>query len=263
MADKNGELSFEDLTEIRRKEENSSYLSEIRDDFYSAAQAVIKSDSEKKNKVLVENPDMYDGISSRAKKTSAVIDRIIFVRMNKIGDAALRNASGDVKDVPENMTKEEKAFYLSMYEIHKKPYSFVRSDSKPFVPNIETVPASPEIPMEKPKEEPVNVESEIVKEEPKPIINVRETVPEPAPSPVCPDYLDEEMLEEPATPVAETGPIVLEEDEVVIRVLEDLPTFSGPERNYTLKKEDIVRLPSIMASALINRHKAVLVKTTV
>jgi len=60
----------------------------------------------------------------------------------------------------------------------------------------------------------------------------------------------------PAEPVKEEPKKEDEDELVVIRILEDLPPFSGPDRNYELFKEDIVRMPRAMALALINREKA-------
>lgn len=43
----------------------------------------------------------------------------------------------------------------------------------------------------------------------------------------------------------------------VIKVLEDLPSFAGPDRNYKLFKNDIISLPRNLAKVLIDRKKAV------
>lgn len=50
------------------------------------------------------------------------------------------------------------------------------------------------------------------------------------------------------------------EDYVVVRILKDLPTFTGIDgRNYTVKTEDIVVLPRPNANGLIKRNVAKLV----
>ena len=46
-------------------------------------------------------------------------------------------------------------------------------------------------------------------------------------------------------------------DRILIRILEDLPEFSGPDRDYRLSREDVVMMPKVMADALVNRGKAV------
>jgi len=58
---------------------------------------------------------------------------------------------------------------------------------------------------------------------------------------------------------AEPAPVPEADDTLVIRITEDLPTFAGPDRDYTLKKEDIVRMPKMMAQILVNGDKAVII----
>ena len=47
---------------------------------------------------------------------------------------------------------------------------------------------------------------------------------------------------------------------VLLRVLEDLPAFVGPERDYELSKEDVITMPKVMADALVRMEKAVVVR---
>ena len=44
---------------------------------------------------------------------------------------------------------------------------------------------------------------------------------------------------------------------VTIRVTENVEPFAGADRNYSLKKEDVVRLPKSLASILVGRKLAV------
>jgi DNA replication factor GINS len=43
---------------------------------------------------------------------------------------------------------------------------------------------------------------------------------------------------------------------VLVRVLEDLPTFAGVDKDYKLKKEDIISLPRGIANTLVSHGKA-------
>lgn len=43
---------------------------------------------------------------------------------------------------------------------------------------------------------------------------------------------------------------------VVIRILEDIPSFAGVEGNYDLKKEDVTSLPRQVADVLVKQGKA-------
>ena len=85
----------------------------------------------------------------------------------------------------------------------------------------------------------------------------------PAEEPVA--EVVEEVIEG-ISPVGEevTEPIVeetyIEEDYegfTTIIISESLPIFSGPEREYNLKKGDLVKMPTMMANALINRSMAI------
>jgi len=46
-----------------------------------------------------------------------------------------------------------------------------------------------------------------------------------------------------------------EDELVMVRVLEDMPAFAGVDRDYKLKKEDIVSLPSSIAKTLVSHGK--------
>jgi len=59
---------------------------------------------------------------------------------------------------------------------------------------------------------------------------------------------------EPKDQVAE-----LEEELVLVRVLEDVPTFAGVDKEYKLRKEDIISLPKTIAGALVSHGKATVI----
>ena len=45
---------------------------------------------------------------------------------------------------------------------------------------------------------------------------------------------------------------------VTVRMTETVEPFAGTERNYSPKKEDVVRLPKSLASILVGRKLAVI-----
>lgn len=241
------ELSYDDITEIRRVEMNSGILTRIRPDFYQAANRMLKQNNEARNKLLVENPDMYDGINSRYRKLSTMLEDIIRFRSNKIWCSALRCAPTGKPVIPENITEEEKRLFDAVFAIAKEQFALMSTEKTTFTPDIEHA-------------------HEISKEEPPAEVKHESVVPTSAETPVdaIPPISTEEEKEFGEPPIlVSMEDTMIQDEEVIVRVLSDVPTFSGPERDYTLKKEDVVRLPSIMASALINRKMAVLVKTTV
>lgn len=59
---------------------------------------------------------------------------------------------------------------------------------------------------------------------------------------------------------AETGKNNINEGYVVVRILKDLPTFTGADgRNYTVSAEEVVVLPQLNATGLIKRNAAKLI----
>jgi len=50
------------------------------------------------------------------------------------------------------------------------------------------------------------------------------------------------------------------EDLVLARVLEDVPTFAGVDRDYKLRKEDVVSLPRTVANTLLSHGKIQLIE---
>jgi len=70
-----------------------------------------------------------------------------------------------------------------------------------------------------------------------------------------------ELPDAPAKEACEAGAERSKEDQVgnelvMIRVLEDVPTFAGVDRDYKLRKEDVVSLPRSIAQTLISHGKA-------
>jgi DNA replication factor GINS len=87
---------------------------------------------------------------------------------------------------------------------------------------------------------------------------------EDGPEPVAEEDVPAEEERQPCVPEepAHVEEDLRENDNVLIRILEDLPPFSGPTCDFLLRKEDMVTMPSALAAALINREKAVAVRPT-
>jgi len=234
-------MSFEDLGTIYRMEKKSNTVSAVRKDLYPAMAGLIISIRTEYEKHLSADPDsiICEGVNQRRKKAILMSKEITEIRMGKIASLALIGARGGQNAV-DHFTPEERTYYDSILDISKKHVGIVDrlSGKKKFEPpEIDSEPAA-----EKKVPEPATVRKKPVPEP------AAEEMPEPAAEevPAC-------VPEEPDK--KET----VEEEMVVIRVLEDLPLFSGPDRNYELSKEDIVRMPKGMAMALIRREKAVMV----
>ena len=192
--------------------------------------------------------------------------------MKKISGMATLGAMGS-NNVIDDLTPEEKEYYNTILEASKSFWKLSERKKKTFIsqditridepvkeeipePVPETKPPIDEMPLseipfdDSPMEE---TPAEPVIEEP-PVEQT--TVPEEVPEGPVP----EKVPESPAEVIAAV-PEMDDDALVVIRILEDLPPFSGPDVNYDLKKEDIVRMPAVMAKALINRGKARIMTT--
>jgi DNA replication initiation complex subunit (GINS family) len=74
---------------------------------------------------------------------------------------------------------------------------------------------------------------------------------------VLPDAPSANVCDAKAAPTEYHGEAA--EDLVLVRVLEDVPTFAGVDKDYKLRKEDIVSIPKNIASTLLSHGKVKLV----
>ena len=229
---KNSEsLTFEDLGAIYRVEKKTPTLSPVRKDLYPSMSKLITELRSEYEDCLSVDPEsiICEGVNQRRKKAISMSREIIELRMGKIASLALISARGG-QNVLDNLTSEERSYYNGVLDISRKHIEILDrlSGKKKFeTPEIDSAS----------------------------IVEKKESA-KPAPQKAA-------AKEQPIQPKPEERPAPAKEEEddelVMIRILEDLPPFSGPDRNYELFKEDIVRMPKAMAAALINREKAVLV----
>ncbi|MDR3075499.1 MAG: hypothetical protein LBU30_05640 [Candidatus Methanoplasma sp.] len=236
-------ISFEDLGAIYRMEKKSPTLSAVRRDLYSAMAGLILEIRSEYEKQLSTDPDsiICEGVNQRRKKAASMSKEITEIRMGKIASLALIGARGG-QNVLENLTPEEKEYYEDILNISRRHVNItdrLSGKRKYEIPEIDPEPVRKK-----------TTEPEQIAEEP-----TAEKIIEPVPDP--------ERLPEEVSDVQSEGPSEEcpkgDDELILIRVLEDLPPFSGPDRNYKLSKEDIVRMPKTMAAALINRDKAVVI----
>ncbi|AIZ57202.1 hypothetical protein Mpt1_c13400 [Candidatus Methanoplasma termitum] len=270
MLKNSDSMSFEDLGAIYRVEKKSPTLSPIRKDLYPAMAGLIMTLKSEYEGCLSKDPDsiICEGANQRRKKAVSMSKEITEMRMGKIASLALIGARGG-QNLLDHLTPEEREYYTMVLDISRKHVEIVDklSGKKKYeIPEIDERPKKERKAAEPIKEKPVVAE---------PVPPAKPVFKEPLrPEPeaeVIPEDEAEELPQEdygyaPAV-VKEHKPAKKEQKEepakedelVVIRILEDLPPFSGPDRNYELTKEDVVRMPRAMAMALVNREKAVLI----
>ena len=296
MAGKDGDMTFDELSSIYRSEISSTSLSTIRKDFYTAVQALIEEKSKECDKLAAENPDsfVYEGALQRKKNILVNLRKIVEKRMDKIAGMAMRGAMG-AKNVIDNLTPEEKDYYNSILESSKEFWKLSEAKRKIMVspditkiaepvkepepvvektePVVKKTPVDDDIPLSEmmindtPDEpEPIDDGSmdDEFEDQSVPIVGPEpDDVPVQEPEEAAPETV-EEVTDGPAeepVPVSVPNPLesIPDDANIIIRILEDLPPFSGPEWDYVLKKEDIVTMPAVLAKALINRGMARLV----
>ncbi len=278
-------LDFEDLTAIYRVEKKAPSLSVVRKDLYPAIAGLLMGLSAEYNKQLSMDPDslICEGANQRRKKAKQLSKEVVEIRMQKICSLALRSAMG-AQNVIDQLTPEEKEYYSNVLEISRRHGALItkmagekKYDSPRIDPDVpskkDPVVETPSKPV--PKEtavEPVvevNFEPELEMEEPQ-----FDNFPEDAVN-----YDDNAAIDEDKLFAAPASQVVDDEmrisgkkekeisprdnsfttnDMVLIRITEDLPAFSGPDRDYRLSKEDVIMMPKVMADALVHREKAIL-----
>ncbi|HPP44982.1 MAG TPA: hypothetical protein PK446_04250, partial [Methanomassiliicoccaceae archaeon] len=241
------EMAFEydDLTEVYRKEQRTKNITEVRKDLYEVIRkklAELRRDSEREFAM--------DQFSTRAKlaanqltKFQEKADQVFEFRMEKILAMALRAAQGNRVDTG-RLTPEEIRIFESVSSLirerHKALLDMEAGEEVP-PPRLPPVP-----PIEPPACEQEEMEEPVPPMDDEGIEELEQAAMEPEDVPG-----DEETH-------AYTPPATL--DAEVLRILEDLPPFAGPGRDYHLKKEDVVCLPPPIAKALVARNKAVTIR---
>jgi len=225
-----GPLTFKDITEIYRTERKTKNLTAIRRDFYDAAGAFLeklRKDTEEKR----EDPFSLQvlGLSDTIKKVSAKTIQIFEIRAEKILLMALRASSGAEVDIS-RLTREESQLYKDTLASLRERRSDIFSMGRRIQPVPDIKAGIEEI-----ERSDVEEEGAGTLEEELPGQREGELTPEQGPS----------SMQE-----------IVQEENLIIRVLEDVPPFAGPERDYRLSKEDVVILPAIIARALVSKGKA-------
>ncbi len=271
-------MTFDDLSELYRVEMKNSSITSCRGDLFRAMAELLtrlRTDYDRQMSIDPESV-MCEGANQRRKKAERISKDIMHIRTQKICQMAIRGAMGADNGL-ETLTSEERDYYNGILELSRRQFSEIdrlRGRRNTVDTRIDEVPVRPPVP-----EPPVEAAPPTVEPVPEPV-PVQEPeddgfVPDDMPFPDEAEQFDDlppgEMFDDepvPEPPVDTVPPAMepvpaTESDElapVVIRVLEDLPPFVGPDRDYDLRAEDLVTLPRIMAEALVNSEKATLVR---
>jgi DNA replication factor GINS len=279
MADLSNEpMTFDDLTAIYRVERKASTLTAVRRDLYPSMSNYIISLTTDYKKLLSIDPDSLtcEGANQRRKKAKQLSKEIVEMRVQKICKLALMNAMG-AQTVIDQLTSEEKEYYSAVADVSRRHLNILSrfSGEKKFdtpaidsLPEVKPTAEEPELDMvdepdppviSRPKELPVEIPYEPEPEMDDPFMD--DFPPEIPPKEEIIDDDAAFIIKKPMV-ASKTEPEIVhrnanEDEFILLRVLEDLEEFVGPDRDYKLSKEEIVRMPKSMADILIMREKAV------
>ena len=292
-------MTFDELSELSRMEMKVGGLVKVRPDLMRAMADLQNRLRDDYDRELRKDPEsiMCEGANQRRKKADTLVKETLLLRSMKICQMAVRGAMGSDISL-DDMCPEEKILYESVQSsvrLHlggvdrlrgRHTYVDTRIDVPAEEPVVEPEPAEPE---PAPAEVISHVEEEPQKEEPAPKAVPAE--PDPISMDDIPDDIpdDQDLLDqifddpmEAEIPVDDHDDIFMgdmaqppkpeppkpedvEEIEmtmVVLRITEDLPPFVGPDRDYELRREDLITMPKVMADALVRAEKAVVVRPT-
>lgn len=263
-------LTFRDITEVYRREKRSRDVTDIRSDFYSAVEKFIQRSIKENEEEMTEDPFSLKArsISDTIKKASAKTVQIFEIRAEKILLMALRASSGASVDTGK-LTKREKNLFNEVFSALSTTRSNLISQDD-FAPKLKVEPTSPKTVSDADSEEERADDSVSLDES---VVDTEEpfAADEAEGGERLQEEREEERAEEPGEAVEEPSPQeapdlsamepISNGTLIVVRILEDVPPFAGPERDYKLMEQDVVALPSVIGKALISKGMAEEVKT--
>lgn len=241
------QMTFDDLTKAYREENRSPRLSELRHDFHPALRDLLQRITEDYEMEFQREPFsiLAQGLNDQRAKILRYAQMTIDLRLKKIVIMALMKAMGGAAD-KERFLPEERDFFTASLEITEGQRQALMLRSSP---RLTAATPAEERSNDAPGSEaqPLDIE---------PIPDAPGSIDEPESVPMVIETLIEET--EPAPePVMEVPDLPERSaDYIIVRVLEEIPPFAGPERNYRLRKEDVVTLPHVIGQALVAKGMA-------
>ncbi len=264
-------LTYEEVTKIFRREKSSKAITDVRRDLYPSIRECLeklKHDGEREFAIDPLSPKSKS-LAGQMTKFQEKVAQIFEFRMEKILQMSLRSAVGNKVDVSK-LTIEEKEIYddvfLSLKERRLNMVEGQRFRPATEAEEVSPVQAKPKIVQEAEAEEEVFdapgpltsvVEANIKQAQQVhgPVAGTR--VPQTIGSMVEQGKKRETADVPKGVPVPEVPSVSMSTDYIVLRMIEDVPTFAAPGRSYRLQKEDMVTLPPAIAKALVLRKKAI------
>ncbi|MBP1909843.1 hypothetical protein [Methanolobus bombayensis] len=218
------------------RDEGSSTLKSLHPEFYKDVEKYLKELEEEIFKI--DNPRSVESKMLDNELQSAITDiEVIFIRrIRKIISYATNNAFSSMppsQDMSKLLPEEKKVYDAVLSAINS-------ARSELLVPILDPQAAGSKDKKEASEEKKVEAKEEITG----------------ADHDESPENMDTDMPSEDSSK-DEIGKSNINKEFVVVRILEDLPTFKAMDnRNYTLHAEDVIVLPALNAKGLIKRNVA-------
>jgi DNA replication factor GINS len=226
-------MDIEEISQVLYKEKNQT-LKTIPADFYLEAEKYIRELEEEIGKVSNSRSPESKMLHDEHERALSDLETIFMKRIGKVITRATIQSHANKpisKDIEKLLPAEKRLYDLVLQGIEAAKTELL---GPILYPDSESIAVWPEIGVE--KQVPAGSRREMEARMGIPVIAAREeTGAEPDKNNINKEY-------------------------VVVRILKDLPTFTGADgRNYTVSAEEVVVLPQLNATGLIKRNAAKLI----
>lgn len=258
-------FTYDDLTEVARREKNSRNITDVRKDLYRVIWEYREGLKRASERELSADPfsTKYKLANNQLEEFKKKSEEVFRFRMGKILNMALRSAEGNRVETA-RLTIEEHDIFDEVLSILKERRSYMLEGTRNKIveaeePSLNSISVPDMVAEARREEEYVNP---LIEERPDDLPEILRSEEIAAPPSGPREEPKEENEQENATLLECSSDTKAAPEFLVLRILEDIPAFVGPDRTYRLRKEDLVCLPSGISKVLIARKKAVVVPVT-
>jgi DNA replication factor GINS len=226
-------MDIEEISQVLYKEKNQT-LKTIPADFYLEAEKYIRELEEEIGKVSNSRSPESKMLHDEHERALSDLETIFMKRIGKVITRATNQSNANKpisKDIEKLLPAEKKLYDLVLQGIEAAKTELL---DPILYPDSENIAVWPEIEVE--RQVPAGFRGETEARMEIPVIAAR------------------------GKKGAEPDKNNINDDYVVVRILKDLPTFTGADgRNYTVSAEEVVVLPQLNATGLVKRNAAKLI----
>ncbi len=258
-------LDYQEVMDIWRKEKDLKSLAELRRDFFPEVKTFVSRLKEEAQAEAAKDPysTKTRSLNVQVANVTEKVTQVFEIRMEKILRMAIRGASGG-KVENTRMVDEEKAYFEHVFNLTKE----IRArEIDPIKGQKELEFQALKVPEgaggDQADQGVASAKAAELGSNPIPMESIskvalvesaRQTVID-VPAKAMPPS---SIVSQASSPIPEVTEAKQEaKDLLVLRILEDIPSFAGPFGNYRLRREDVATLPAGIARALIKRGKAI------